>query len=367
MKSMMGLPETTTDKIVSGKDVWKHIKSITPNPNDIPTGFQPKIINRKFKNVDDFNIKSLLNTDPDFLDYFNSNEQRYPEDDVDPNDIYHEIIVMDGELLDGYSRTATLLRKNITTTNAFVAIPQTVNENELLTEKIIEIEDDVNMIYEKYFKHIIDKFNNNEDITYDMLKQITTDTSILQNELCVQAHKIKPCQLIIHSSNVYVPLKNIIGVGISSSAVNVILEFSKPSDAINAVPEKFQQTFKADVSEYRVKGSIHHELTHWIDDVTNNSHIEKLMVSRKENNVKEKNSLKYINTHFLERNAQIHNIRQLYLYHKDVWDQMTFDEMIDLTPIFTFVDKLPNDVKTIWKKDIKLRMNREGLLGKNMR
>ena len=120
IKEIMGLNENTT---IPGKSVWNHIISITPEEDNIPWGFEKIITQRKFKNVDNFNIESLLQSDPDFRNYYESNDERYSElNDMSPNDLHQEITIVDGELLDGYSRTATLLRKSIKTTNAFVAI-----------------------------------------------------------------------------------------------------------------------------------------------------------------------------------------------------------------------------------------------------
>ena len=105
----------------SGEMVWNHIKSITPNENDIPWGFKDKIKNAQFTNMSDFKLNTLLQTDPDFMEYYESGDVRYSdEDDIDPSDIDSEIVVVNGELLDGYSRAATLLRRGVETTNAFV-------------------------------------------------------------------------------------------------------------------------------------------------------------------------------------------------------------------------------------------------------
>lgn len=103
-----------------GNFVWNHVKDITPDEDDVPWGFKDKIRNAEFENVPNFNLESLLKTDPDFREYYESDDVRYAEDEVDPRDIELEIVVVDGELLDGYSRAATLLRNGEKTTNAFV-------------------------------------------------------------------------------------------------------------------------------------------------------------------------------------------------------------------------------------------------------
>jgi hypothetical protein len=123
---------TITENTFMGNHVWNHIKSITPDEDDIPWGFKDRIRNSEFENVDNFDLESLLQTDSDFKEYYESGDERYDYemDDIDPSDIHNEIVVVDGELLDGYSRAATLLRNGEKTTNAFVGKNTTMNEEQ---------------------------------------------------------------------------------------------------------------------------------------------------------------------------------------------------------------------------------------------
>ena len=104
----------------SGEDVWNHIVGITPEEDDIPWGFQDKIENKNFK-ATKIDLKKLLKSDPDFKEYYNSGEERYDQDEVDSFDVYNELVVVDGELLDGYSRASRLLRQGEKKANAFVS------------------------------------------------------------------------------------------------------------------------------------------------------------------------------------------------------------------------------------------------------
>jgi hypothetical protein len=113
---------------IPGNLIWKHIEDITPNKHDIPFGFRKLIMPHRFINIPDFNLESLLASDPDFKEYYDAGENRYSDDDVNPYDINHEIVVVNGELLDGYSRAATLLKNGIQTTNAYVNVPNNINE-----------------------------------------------------------------------------------------------------------------------------------------------------------------------------------------------------------------------------------------------
>jgi hypothetical protein len=116
VKAIGGLNEST----FSGNMVWNHIKTITPDEDDIPWGFKEKILNADFANVENFNLESLLQSDPDFKEYYESGDERYDQDEMDPNEMYQEIVVVNGELLDGYSRAANLLRAGEKTTSAFL-------------------------------------------------------------------------------------------------------------------------------------------------------------------------------------------------------------------------------------------------------
>ena len=121
---------TISEQTFMGNFVWNHVKDITPDEDDVPWGFKDKIRTSEFENVPNFNLESLLETDPDFREYYESDDVRYEEDEMNPRDIELEIVVVNGELLDGYSRAATLLRNGQKTTNAFVGKNITMNGEE---------------------------------------------------------------------------------------------------------------------------------------------------------------------------------------------------------------------------------------------
>ena len=109
-------------QIWTGEEVAQHIIDITPEEHDIPEFFISKyIIPNNFK-LQKFQIKTLLDTDPSFKEYFDGNEERYPEEsDHYPDlNIENEIVVFNGELLDGYSRVTELIKLGMETTCAFV-------------------------------------------------------------------------------------------------------------------------------------------------------------------------------------------------------------------------------------------------------
>ena len=102
----------------TGKEVADHIKYITPEESDVPDHFINKYIlpNNGWKNKP-IKLKDLLK-DRDFKDYYKSGEERYDEYEVSGDDLYQELVVYKGQLLDGYSRAARMLRNGEKTAGA---------------------------------------------------------------------------------------------------------------------------------------------------------------------------------------------------------------------------------------------------------
>jgi hypothetical protein len=131
--------------------------------------------------------------------------------------------------------------------------------------------------------------------------------------------------------------------------------------------EKQRKTLIKEFTEIRIKGSIHHELAHWIDDTLNNRHIKARVGKAMERNTRDLGGIPVDATR-MEIQGQIHNIKQAYNKNKDVWDELSFQDVLDLLPSTNSVNnKLTGETKAKWRKELKLRMNREGLLGKNMK
>lgn len=249
------------------------------------------------------------------------------------------------------------------------------NLKNLLKEALMRIDDDVNMIYSKYFEYDIDSLTKKGvsiDNSYFLSSEL--DTSVLKDPLCVKAHEINPCIILINSKtfpiNVYAPSKNTISVGVNKVGVRFIIDEAKGyfEEALKVLRgfggEDDANKLIRDFSEERVKGTIHHELVHWLDDTLHNGHLNKFLNKRQRNPKILKGN---INSSSIEIQAQIHNILQLKNKFSDIWDDMTFMRMIRLsTPLSVVYNMLEGDERNEWIKKLKKRMYREGLLGKNM-
>lgn len=254
-----------------------------------------------------------------------------------------------------------------------------VNEKkkDILTEKLIEINGDVDFLYDEYFKNIIDEIKSTNKIPYDKIKNSKTEisTDMLSDELSRKAHQLNPCTIKINdilervSSNYYNPYEKIISIKISPNAINYGVEYNDIKIATEELDDiKSKRSFLNEFTEARIKGSIYHELSHWIDDSLHNTRIKKAL----DNNFKKNTGkpIKNVNFTDFEIQAQIHNILQLKRNNEDNWNNLSFEDMIYLSPSLTsiYYSKNVDDSDRInWLKRLKLRMNRENLLGKNMK
>ncbi len=248
-------------------------------------------------------------------------------------------------------------------------IKQLLREN-LLSEKLTDVDDDVNLLYERYFEFDVNKLEQTGIITDDMFINTKINTSILESRESVETHNINPCTIIINTgSNYYKPHGSVISLSVNGNAKDYIKNEAGGDykEAIIALHNPHQRlTLSREFSEERIKGSIHHELAHWIDDTMHNKHITKRIDKAMELKSRDFGGVS-INATKMEIQAQIHNIKQLHNKYSDIWDTLTFYDMLKYSPsIIAVYNSLKGDIKTNWIRDLKTRMHRENLLGKNM-
>tara|TARA_R110000851_G_scaffold117238_3_gene243860 strand:+ start:177 stop:941 length:765 start_codon:yes stop_codon:yes gene_type:complete len=239
----------------------------------------------------------------------------------------------------------------------------------LINERLTNVEIDVDLIYNTYFKNIIDEIQETGILPDKIFTSTQISTSILKSEKSIESHKLNPCVININHNlgNFYNPSRQVIGISLSVQAIDYIKQFKgNINKAMFNLDDSQKNNLGNEFKPSRIKGSIHHELVHWIDDTLNNNHIKKF--TNRASEIGDINKIKGpINSTKLEIQAQIHNIKQLYNHNTKIWDKLTFIEMINKNPSLNHIFK-SLDIKTRkqWVKDIKTRMHREGLLGKNM-
>jgi len=241
-------------------------------------------------------------------------------------------------------------------------------ENYLLTEKLTEVIEDVDWIYEKYFKKGYDYIEENNKLNMSLFISDMFSSKELISPICKGAHEINPISIYINdkkiNTNNYNPFEKEIHLGVNKSAIEYALDFDTLSDATNYLDDDRQKiSFTKEFKETSMKGSIHHELAHWIDDTFNNEHLKKKLQKQKDSGIRIKN----VNFTKFELQGQIHNILQLKRKWEKIWDTITFDEMVKLSPsLSNIMSNRDYEAREKWIFDLKKRMYREGLLGKGM-
>lgn len=115
-------------EILNYKEIIAYISQITPEESDVPDYFfeQIKKSGKKFE-LKRVKIQDLLKKDKSLDEYVKSGEIRYGEDGESdyepyPEDIHQPIVVFNGEVVDGYSRTAEHFRMGEEYIDAYVSI-----------------------------------------------------------------------------------------------------------------------------------------------------------------------------------------------------------------------------------------------------
>jgi hypothetical protein len=248
-----------------------------------------------------------------------------------------------------------------------------------ILEKTFDIDEDVNLIYNLFFKEFIDKFKQNKIrlsdlILYDKKK---VSSSILKTKDAKKAHNIQPCIITndIFKQSTHNSITNIINISFSKDVVIIFLKYNYDINLLrkNLSPSNFK-TVMQEITEHRLKSAIYHELTHWISNILHNSHLTNLtnLIKKYNNPELKKLGQKEVYLTYFEIDAQIHGIKNLKNIFKSEWDNLTF------TDIFFYYPSLRNiaqdvwynygkEVLDIWQKNLLKRMSRENLIGKNMK
>ena len=253
-----------------------------------------------------------------------------------------------------------------------------------LTEKTFNIGVDVNFLYNKGFKPFMDslienkfektkypiidrRIKNKKDVSFftchssDLPSREAKEASILNN-VTIECG-------VFATGNFYSPLKKLIQLSINRGAINTVfdrLEYMVPSTQIRNLYQELKPE--------RIKSTIAHEVSHWLNDTLHNSNIKKILDNVRELNnteIKKLGKADVNMTHF-EIDAYIHGIKQLKIENKETWDSLTLaDIFFKYVALRTVGEKIyrvnGKDVGDIWQKMLVKRMSRENLLGKNMK
>ena len=163
--------------------------------------------------------------------------------------------------------------------------------------------------------------------------------------------------------------RSIISLSLNGSAFHTAL-----TNSIQYIPAGQLKGLYNEFNPDRIKATIAHEISHWLNDTFHNYHItntlkvvrelgkpELLLLHKKDVNM----------THF-EIDAQVHGIKQLKMKYKKKWDTLELKDVFFEYNSLRYMggqiyQNYGKKVGDIWQKMIVKRLAREKLLGKNMR
>lgn len=254
-----------------------------------------------------------------------------------------------------------------------------LNEKYKLQEAVLQIDEDVEFIFkEGGFEDFIKKYNDSlEPDKDDILRGNNVvftdiDSNRLKSIDGLKASLLKPVKIycgIFNTGNYYQPSTNRIQISFAYSALDVIY-----SNNLSLVTDRQMKTLKNEITDFRIKASISHELSHWISDVKNNSYLSNILFKATEFNRSEIRNLGLadVNMTYFEIDAQIHALLPIYKKYKDRWNFLNLSDVFELYPSLSNINntirsKYGAEISKIWQKNLIKRMHREGILGDRMR
>ena len=221
----------------------------------------------------------------------------------------------------------------------------------LIEERLMDINDDVDFIYDTYFREDYEEIEKTGIITDDMFETTEINTSMLKSPLAVKANELNLCVIAINKDtghgNFYSPSQSLISVGPNKGAIGFIRDYDGSIETAMSYLEGNQvKSMMNEFNSSSIKGSIHHELVHWIDDTLHNKHITNRINTAHERNTNITKRGIPINADTMEIQAQIHNIQQLKRKYGDIWDSLSFWDMVEHSPsLISMTDKFDDDIK----------------------
>ena len=244
-----------------------------------------------------------------------------------------------------------------------------------LTEKTFNVNADVDLIWKELFKPSYDLFKRGkyDEFMSFIEKQRYITSGELKSKQAKEAHKINPIDIFLvydNDGNFYDPTRKLIHLSYNYGVLDIMKQFNYNSTHIlrNVTMNKeVQDRFDNEVSEGAIKGTIYHEVSHWLNDTFHNKNISKLLIkAREEGNINQlKQGHSNVNLTFYELDAQVHALKQLKRTYKKEYDNFGYEDIIKYKSSFLGVFRAASRNKKEYDEFMKnfvKRLHREGLL-----
>ena len=183
---------------------------------------------------------------------------------------------------------------------------------EYLLEKTFSLQKDIDRIYNKYFKQNIKDIlsgklkydiNDNRDITFGQFY-----TSELVSKDAKRGHELNPVRIrvgIFSDGNYYQPEKDYIQLSLHKEATYFYMKVEGDEEQLKPVLKNKYNVFMNEFSPLKVKGTISHELAHWLNDTLHNRNI-----SNSKDKIQKLQIANKIDSSFIELDSQVHALKE---------------------------------------------------------
>ena len=285
----------------------------------------------------------------------------------------------------------------------------------LLNEKTFAIGGDVDILYNKGFKKVLNvyKKKSTDEFVEFILKNYNTaatdrifyvgDSSILKSKQCKKAHEVNPVQIvcgILSGHNYYEVKKKIISLSLHSGVFDLLKQTRDINKVGDVLPTSQLNRFSSEFTSTNIKATIYHELSHWLSDSLYNQNLTKRIGKWNETGDKKHLLGKHEDVNYtdFEADAQVHAIKQIKRDHNKYYDDLEWKDLFTMKPALHSVwEELINslgrkkekffrtnpknrETQAEWSKiekkhiayqkkffkDFTKRLHREGLLNKNL-
>lgn len=252
----------------------------------------------------------------------------------------------------------------------------------LILEKTFDIQEDVDFIWDKGFKKLVNLYKKSPEKYITLMRKYEgyvwkqIDSGKLESENARKAHKQNPIKININlsGSNNYDFERREINLSINHQAVEAL--GGRGFDNSEMVEE--YPFILNEFSPEAIKSVISHEIAHWLDETLHDEAASKMASkyfygrkNSKDSPTIPKDTIAFYHTGQHELVANVETIKTIKnITDEGKWESMNFEDILDLKPnlklhIRTARQLGPEGFREYLRR-LYTRLNREGILGKNM-
>lgn len=250
-----------------------------------------------------------------------------------------------------------------------------------LTEKTFNISGDVDLVYNKCVKPTHKYWVKGDLETFGKVMQTGKllgymSSADLKTKEARAAHELNPIDIYYafdKEGNYYNPDKEAVHLSLNYQQIDILRDSGYDLQRVeNYIGASKMKRFQHELGVSSIKGSIYHELSHWLDDTLHNRHITKMLNRAGENERHAREIMTQghgnVNQTWYEIEAQIHSIKQMKRDNKKEWEMFTWTDVLQQKSPFvgTVRQSLQNAEYDDYMKHLVKRMHREGLLTRNL-